>query len=113
MIALGIYLALAIINAFWLRHRAPIFQRLNDVNWQALVLIDICWAFGISGPLYVARIYPDRPDPRETISSIIGRHMLAGARWAWLAAKPIDWIFLILTSQRDHCLIEALKHMDR
>ncbi|MEZ5688697.1 MAG: hypothetical protein R3E21_07960 [Caenibius sp.] len=107
------YVALSMVLAFWLRHRAPIFQRLNDVNWLALVLIDISVAFCLFGLLYILSIYQERPDPRETLSSVVGRHAIAGKRWATWAASAIDWIFLILTSQRDHCLKEALKHMEK
>lgn len=104
------YLAFAAVNAFALRHWLAPFQRLNDWNWQALVLIDIAIGFALFGALYVAGIYPGRPDPRETISSVVGRHLMLGKRWAVVAAKPIDWLFLVLTSQRGHCLKEAGKH---
>lgn len=105
-----LYLAFAAVNAFTLRHWLSPFQRLNDVNWQALVLLDIAIAFAATSVLHLVGLYPTRPDPRETISSIVGRYAALGKRWALTAAQVIDSIFFVLTSQRDHCAKEAHKH---
>ena len=43
----------------------------------------------------------DNPD--ETISSAVGRKALAGRRWALLAERVIDALFLRLTGERGHC----------
>lgn len=42
-------------------------------------------------------------DPDETISSAVGRKAQDGRRWAILAARMIDWAFLRLTGEKDHC----------
>ena len=47
MIWLALYLAFAVVNAFWLRHRFGWAQRLNDCNWQAWVLADIIHRAGL------------------------------------------------------------------
>ncbi len=110
MIWLLTYIAASAFLAFHARHWWAPLQRLNDVNWMSWVLLDIAIAFAATSVLHLPGLYPTRPDPRETISSIIGRHVLLGKRWASIAAKPIDWIFFVLTSQRDHCAKEAHKH---
>lgn len=101
MIWLALYLGLALGNAFWLRHIAGFFQRLNDLNWQALVLVDIGAAFVIFWPLYLVGAMKERPLPWTTISAMCGGN--AGKTWADKAAALIDALFFVLTSQRDHC----------
>lgn len=103
MIALALYLAASVALAFGLRHIWPPFQRLNDANWQAWVLIDIVAAFLIFWPLYILGLLTDRPGNGLTISGYCGRNAALGHRWARIAAAMIDWLFLALTSQRDHC----------
>lgn len=103
MICLVAYLALALASACWLRHRLVVFQRLNDMNWQTLVLIDIVAAFAIFWPLYVAGILHDRPLPWATISTFCAASALQNRTWAIKAAMAIDALFFVLTSQRDHC----------
>jgi hypothetical protein len=100
MIALA-YLAWWAAIAFWLRHQASVFQRLNDMHWQLLVLIDIIAAFLLFWPLYVARLLKERPLPWATISAIRGGNV--GRPWADRAAALIDAVFFVLTSQRGHC----------
>ena len=102
------YLAFAIFNAFRLRHRAAFFQRLNDVHWQALVMLDVVAAWVIFGGLYLFGALHERPIAGETISRRCGREMLAGKIWAEKAAAGIDALFFIFTSQRNHCINEAL-----
>lgn len=103
MICLAIYLALSAFVAFWLRHKLAIFQRVNDWNWQAWVLLDIIAAFLIFWPLYLTGLLADRPRNGLTISAYCGRNALMGMRWAKIASAVIDRLFLILTSQSDHC----------
>lgn len=104
MIGLAFYIALSALVAFWLRHKLPIFQRVNDWNWQAWVLLDIIAAFLIFWPLYLAGVIDDRPRNGLTVSGFCGRNALMGKRWARIASAVIDRLFLILTSQRDHCV---------
>jgi hypothetical protein len=103
MIFAAAYLALALATAFWLRHRWAFFQRLNDLNWQALLLIDIAAAFLIFWPLYLVAILRDRPLPWATISAICGCYTLKGRKWAEKASVAIDALFFVLTSQKHHC----------
>lgn len=42
-------------------------------------------------------------DADETISSRVGKAALAGRRWALLMERVIDWLFLQVTGERDHC----------
>ena len=103
MIWLALYITLSAIIAFGLRRHFGWAQRLNDCNWQAWVLLDIVAAFLIFWPLYLVGVVDDRPGNGLTISAYCGRSALMGHRWAKIAAQVIDWPFLILTSQRDHC----------
>ena len=104
MIWIALYVVLSALLAFWLRHRFPWAQRLNDCNWQAWVLLDIIAAFLIFWPLYLAGVIDDRPRNGLTVSGFCGRNALMGKRWARIASAVIDRLFLILTSQRDHCV---------
>lgn len=108
MIALA-YLALALITAFRLRHKSAFFQRLNDINWDALVTLDILIGFVVFAPLYLLGILKERPDPGMTISCFAGRNAALGKGWAEKLAAAIDALFFIITSQRDHCAKEAAK----
>lgn len=103
MIWAAIYVAASLALAFWLRHRFGWAQRINDCNWQAWVLLDIVAAFCLFWPLYLMGVIDDRPGNGLTISGYCGRNALLGKRWARIAASFIDRLFLILTSQRDHC----------
>ena len=103
MIWIALYLAFSIALAFWLRHRFGWAQRLNDMNWQAWVLLDIVAAFLIFWPLYLVGLVDDRPGNGLTISAYCGRSALMGKRWAKMASAVIDQLFLVLTSQSDHC----------
>ena len=42
-------------------------------------------------------------NPDETISSTVGRKAIEERRWALLAERVIDWLFLRLTGQAGHC----------
>lgn len=97
------YLALALATAFGLRHRWAPFQRLNDLNWAALVLIDIVAAFAIFWPVYVIGLLRDRPLPWTTISTMCGCYARQKRLWAEVGELAIDGLFLALTSQSDHC----------
>lgn len=97
-----LYLTLASVAAD-LRHSFAFFQRLNDLNWQALVLIDIAAAFAIFWPLYLVGLLYERPLPWATISTFCGARAAAGDDWAIKIAAAIDALFFVLTSQRDHC----------
>lgn len=104
MIWLALYIALSALVAFWLRHHFEWAQRINDFNWQAWVLVDIVAAFAIFWPLYLMGAIDDRPRNGLTVSGYCGRNTLMGKRWAKIASAVIDRLFLILTSQRDHCV---------
>ena len=41
--------------------------------------------------------------PDETISSRVGRAALRRNTFGIIAARVIDWLFLNLTGERDHC----------
>lgn len=97
------YLLFVIATAYGLRLAAPIFQRVNDLHWQVLVLVDIVAAFVIFWPLYVAGVIIYRPRSGQTISAICGAGAARGVGWAVKAAALVDALFLVLTSQRDHC----------
>jgi hypothetical protein len=47
----------------------------------------------------------DIPDPDETVSSVLGRRVATGNRWAIPFAAVVDALFLILTlgKERNHC----------
>lgn len=102
MIAL-VWLVIAAMTAVSLRHHSAFFQRLNDLHWQALLLIDIVAAFILFWPLYVVGLMAPRPGPWVTISTHCWACSLDGARWAVKAVAAIDALFFVLTSQRDHC----------
>lgn len=104
MIWLALYAAFAAVVAKWLRHRGRLFQRLNDLHWQALVLVDIVAAFVIFWPLYLFGLIAERPAPGQTISAMAGGWALQGRGWAIKASVAIDALFFVLTGQRDHCL---------
>lgn len=99
-----IWCALALATALWLRHRLAAFQRLNDLNWAALVLIDIAAAFVVFWPLYLVGLLAARPLPWTTISTFCAACALQDRGWAVKAAAVIDALFFGLTSQRDHCM---------
>ncbi len=103
MILVLAYIAASALTGFYLRHRWAWAQRLNDANWQAWVLADIAAAFVLFWPLYIAGVLHDRPASGQTISTYLGRNAAAGRRWALAAARIIDALFRVLTSQRNHC----------
>lgn len=104
ILILSSYLVVALTTAFWLRHLAPFFQRLNDLNWQALVTLDVIAAFVIFWPLYLVGVLRDRPLPWATISTFCAACALQDRPWALKATAAIDALFFVLTSQREHCL---------
>ena len=108
-----LYLAFAIANAFWLRRRLALLQRLNDLNWQALVLIDVALAFPIFWTGYVAGLLKTRPAPLATLSALCGFYAARGVLAARIGAMAIDRVFFTLTSERDHCAREAAKLFGR
>lgn len=97
------YLALALATAFRLRKRWAVFQRLNDLNWAALVLIDIVAAFALFWPLFLIGVLRERPLPWTTISTMCGCYARQGKLWAQAGELAIDGLFLALTSQSGHC----------
>lgn len=44
-------------------------------------------------------------NPDETISSRVGKAACQDKRWALICAALIDWLFLRLFGERDHCLM--------
>ena len=97
------WLLLAALTAIWFRHLSAFFQRLNDLNWQLLLLIDIAVAFVIFWPLYVLGIIAPRPGPWVTISTHCAACALEGQAWAIKAVVVIDALFFVLTGQEKHC----------
>ena len=67
------------------------------------MLVDIVAAFCLFWPLYLTGVVNDRPGNGLTISGYCGRNALLGHRWAKIVAAVIDWMFFIVTSQREHC----------
>lgn len=86
-----------------LRKTCGFFQRINDANWQALIVVDIVVAYFIFWPLYLVYILPSRPLPWATISATCGYYAREGKRWSIASAKIIDFIFLKVTGEKDHC----------
>lgn len=99
-----LWLVVAVMTAVALRQRFAFFQRLNDLHWQLLVLIDIVAAFAIFWPLYLIGVLAPRPGPWVTISTHCAACALQDRPWAVKAAAVIDVLFFVLTSQRDHCM---------
>lgn len=108
MIALALWLAVAVLTPFWLRKRFAFCQRLNDVHWGLLVLLDIVVGFAVFNLLWLIAALGDRPRGGETISAFTGRCAQQDKAWAIKLAAAIDALFFVLTSQRDHCLREAI-----
>lgn len=97
------YLIFSIINASFLRKYFKFAQRINDVNWQLLVLIDIIVAFFLFGPFYILGWVTELPGDGQTISSYLYRNSIKNKTWANLSVKIIDKIFNVLTGQEYHC----------
>lgn len=112
MIWFLVWAVLAAATAKWLRHWLPWFQRLNDCNWQLLLLVDIIVAFCIGWPLYLLGVLNDRPLAWTTISTMCGYYALQDRAWAKLGSKLIDSLFLVLTEQDQHCLKSYLNWSD-
>ncbi len=108
MIGLVIYIAIAFLVSRF-RERSEFLQRLNDCNWQFLVLVDCLAAFVLFWPLYLLTVLSERPLPWTTISTMCGFYALVGTPWARLMSKPIDALFKALTSQEEHCLQSFLR----
>jgi hypothetical protein len=109
VIWLAAYVLFAVVVAKWLRQRVPWFQRVNDFNWQLLVLVDVVAAFAIFWPLYLLAVIDDRPLPWTTISTMFGYYALQGKAWARIGASLVDPLFLALTGQREHCRLSYVK----
>ena len=78
-------------------HRLRAWLRQWLVAWDQLALVGLCFVpFVLLGRGIC-------PDADETISSYVGRHALAGARWALLAETMIDRLFLLLGDGPGHC----------
>lgn len=57
----------------------------------------------LGGLLHVAIDDMPMPDRDETLSSRVGRAAMAGKRWALIAERVIDALFLILGDGPGHC----------
>lgn len=57
----------------------------------------------LGGLLHVAIDDMAMPDRDETLSSRVGRAAVAGKRWALIAERVIDTVFLILGDGPGHC----------
>jgi len=112
MIWLAFYIAVSIALAFWLRHHFGWAQRLNDCNWRLLTMIDEQAAFLIFTPLYLAGLFPRKPMVGDTVSSLLWFGEWAGGGWYKPVRKAVDSLFMILTSQRDHCAKAYAKWAD-
>jgi hypothetical protein len=66
----------------------------------------------LAGPKYVL-LGGERPSPRETISSKVGRSAEAGKRWALIAEQVINWLAFRLAGQVNHCRVNIVAPGDR
>jgi hypothetical protein len=57
----------------------------------------------LGGLLHVAIDDMPMPDRDETLSSRVGRAAIAGERWALIAERVIDGLFLLLGDAPGHC----------
>lgn len=78
------------------------FARFRRWLLELLISIDQFFHVLLGGPKFILVGGP-HPCADETISSKVGRRSIAGERWAKIAEKLIDTLFLILTGQPDHC----------
>lgn len=78
------------------------FTRFRRWLLELLISIDQFFHVLLGGPKFILVGGP-HPCADETISSKIGRSSIAGKRWAKVAEKLIDGLFLILTGQPGHC----------
>lgn len=97
------YLTFSIINASFLRKYLKVAQRINDVNWQLLVLIDIIVAFFLFGPFYILGWVTELRGDGQTVSSYSYRNAIKGKSWAIISVRIIDKVFNMLTGQQEHC----------
>jgi len=79
-----------------------VIQRLRLWLREILISIDQLLHVLLGGPKYLIRGGPV-PSADETISSKVGRRSIAGARWAMLAERVIDWLFVQLGEAPGHC----------
>lgn len=77
--------------------------RLRIFALTILIWLDQTAAVSIWNGLFLFGIVAARPNPDETISSIVGRNAIAGRRWALIAEAMIDAIFARLTGETGHC----------
>ena len=78
-------------------------RRLRDVAQQLLVSIDQLAQVVLVGAAYLLRLTDVCPSADETISSYVGRGAIAGRRWALIAERIIDLLFVQLGEEPGHC----------
>lgn len=89
------------------------FRRIRECMLPLLRAVDILLCV-----LWLSLLYPfglaDRPSGREFVSSYVGEALHNGRSWAKVAAAIIDWVFLKLEGEPDHCSrsYETYKNLD-
>lgn len=78
-------------------------SRLALLLRQLLVSIDQLAQVLFVGVFYVTGLTDECPSADETVSSYVGRAELRGARWAWVLARAIDGLFVLLGEAPGHC----------
>lgn len=77
--------------------------RLKLWTWQLLLAIDQLAHVLVCFGTYVLLGRGACPSADETISSRVGRAAVKGRRWALLAERIINWIFVRLGDAPNHC----------
>ena len=77
-------------------------RRLGVLLHAWLVALDQLAYVTLASPAFLIGL-SDPPSPHETISSAVGRHSNLGFRWARLAERLIDRLFILLGSPPGHC----------
>lgn len=77
--------------------------RVALVARQLLVSMDQFAQVLFVGLAYIIGLARAAPSADETVSSYVGRGELRGARWAQIAARLIDSLFVLLGEEPGHC----------
>lgn len=78
-------------------------RRLRNVVQQLLVSIDQLAQVVLVGVAYLLHLTEVCPSADETISSYVGRGAIDGRRWALIAERVIDRLFVLLGEAPGHC----------
>ena len=107
MIYILAYVIFSWVLGHWLRWKAAWLQRLNDVNWDFIVLFfDIVPGFIITAFLYLTYLDEAPPGQGETISARLGRAKSSRGK---ACAMMVDGLMLLLSSEKNHCANAAAK----